>query len=80
MVRGRGRPRVDRRRPARSRGRAGSLIALGLGVSDAHSAFVAFDPGNHPAVAVQINLTNGGPQAVIALEALAASAAATAQP
>ena len=53
----------------------GALTVLGhLGVSDAHSAFVGFDPKSGRAVAVQINSTNGGPQALIAVEALMAAA------
>lgn len=53
---------------------AGPLTVLGhLGVSDAHSAFVGFDPRTGAAVAVQMNSTNGGPQALIAVETLMAA-------
>ncbi len=54
--------------------RAGALAVLGhLGVSDAHSAFVGFDPKSGMAVAVQMNSTNGGPQALMAVETLMAA-------
>lgn len=54
--------------------RAGALTVLGhLGVADAHSAFVGFDPTSGMAVAVQMNSTNGGPQAVMAVETLMAA-------
>jgi D-alanyl-D-alanine carboxypeptidase len=54
-----------------------SITILGhLGGSDAWGAFIGFDRRSGNAVAVAINSNNAGPQAVIALEALVASAAA----
>lgn len=41
-----------------------------LGVSDAQSAFIGYDPETGTAVAVGMNSNNPGPQALIAIETL----------
>ncbi len=44
-----------------------------LGTGEAHSAFVGYDPDHGTAVAVQTNTAVGGPQGLIAIEALTAA-------
>jgi D-alanyl-D-alanine carboxypeptidase len=50
-----------------------SITVVGhLGTGEAHSAFVGYDPVHDTAIAVMTNTAVGGPQGVIAIEALTA--------
>jgi D-alanyl-D-alanine carboxypeptidase len=51
------------------------LTVLGhLGSGDSHSAFIGFDADRQTVAVVMLNVRNPGPQAVMAIEALAAAA------
>jgi Beta-lactamase len=50
-----------------------SITVVGhLGTGEAHSAFVGYDPVHDTAIAVMTNTAVGGPQGIIAIEALTA--------